>query len=80
MTIYARPGTEGSLMSFQPRYGNFIGGEWVAPAAGRYFENVTPVTGQPFCEIARSDEADIEKAGAGWQEPQHLLLGCLGGS
>jgi aldehyde dehydrogenase len=62
MTIYARPGAEGSLMSFMARYDNYIGGEWVAPAAGRYFENVTPVTGQPFCEVARSDEADIEKA------------------
>src|ERR1700754_4097406 len=62
MTVYARPGAEGSVMSFQPRYQNFIGGEWVAPAAGRYFENASPVTGQPFCEIPRSDEGDIEKA------------------
>jgi aldehyde dehydrogenase len=49
-------------MSFESRYDNFIGGEWVAPAAGRYFENLTPVTGQPFCEVARSDAADVEKA------------------
>ena len=62
MTVYARPGAEGSLMSFQPRYDNYIGGEWVAPVQGRYFENPTPVTGQAFCEVARSDEADIEKA------------------
>ena len=62
MTVYARPGAEGSLMSFQPRYDNYIGGEWVAPAQGRYFENPTPITGQTFCEIARSDESDIEKA------------------
>jgi aldehyde dehydrogenase len=62
MTVYARPGTEGSLMSFQSRYENYIGGEWVAPTAGRYFENASPVTGQPFCEIPRSDAADIEKA------------------
>ncbi|WP_156687719.1 acetaldehyde dehydrogenase ExaC [Mycobacterium sp. Marseille-P9652] len=62
MTVFARPGAEGALMSYESRYGNFIGGEWVAPAAGRYFENLTPVTGQPFCEIPRSDEADIEKA------------------
>ena len=62
MTVYARPGAEGSLMSFESRYENYIGGEWVAPAAGRYFENPTPITGQTFCEIARSDEADIEKA------------------
>src|SRR5215207_6250398 len=62
MTIYARPGTEGSLMSFEPRYGNFIGGEWVAPIGGEYFQNLTPVTGQPFCEIPRSNEADISLA------------------
>jgi aldehyde dehydrogenase len=62
MTVYARPGTEGSLMSFAARYDNYIGGDWVAPAQGRYFENPTPVTGQTFCEVARSDEADIEKA------------------
>ena len=45
MTICARPGAEGSLMSFQPRYDNYIGGEWVAPVQGRYFENATPVSG-----------------------------------
>src|ERR1700694_5910975 len=62
MTVYARPGAEGSLMSFQPRYDNYIGGEWVAPVQGRYFENPSPVTGEVFCEVARSDEADIDKA------------------
>ncbi|WP_166902775.1 aldehyde dehydrogenase [Mycobacterium sp. DL440] len=62
MTVYARPGAEGALMSFEARYDNFIGGQWVAPAEGRYFENPTPVTGQVFCEVARSTEADVEKA------------------
>jgi aldehyde dehydrogenase len=62
MTVYARPGAEGSLMSFAPRYDNYIGGEWVAPTHGRYFENPTPVTGQTFCEVARSDESDIANA------------------
>ncbi len=62
MTVYARPGAEGAVMSFKPRYENFIGGEWVAPTAGRYFENPTPITGQTFCEIPRSDESDVEKA------------------
>src|SRR6202008_3514278 len=51
-----------ALMSYESRYDNFIGGQWVAPVRGRYFENPTPVTGQTFCEVARSDEADIEKA------------------
>ncbi|KZS71185.1 aldehyde dehydrogenase [Mycobacterium kansasii] len=62
MTVFVRPGSAGALMSYEPRYENFIGGEWVAPAQGRYFENLTPVTGQPFCEIPRSDEADVDKA------------------
>jgi len=62
MTVFARPGSAGALMSYESRYDNFIGGEWVAPAKGLYFENPTPVTGQTFCEVARSDEADIDKA------------------
>ncbi|WP_441961724.1 aldehyde dehydrogenase [Mycolicibacterium houstonense] len=62
MTVYARPGAQGAVMSFESRYDNYIGGEWVAPAEGRYFENPTPVTGQVFCEVARSTEADVEKA------------------
>jgi aldehyde dehydrogenase len=62
MTVFARPGSAGALMSFESRYDNFIGGEWVAPSSGKYFENLTPVTGQAFCEVARSDGADIDKA------------------
>ncbi|WP_375488883.1 aldehyde dehydrogenase family protein [uncultured Mycobacterium sp.] len=62
MTVYARPGSAGALMSFESRYGNFIGGEWVPPVNGRYFDNPTPVTGQPFCEVPRSDDADVDKA------------------
>ena len=62
MTFYTRPGTAGSLMSYESRYGNHIGGEWVPPVEGLYFDNPTPVTGQTFCEVPRSDEADIEKA------------------
>ncbi|NBW13851.1 MAG: aldehyde dehydrogenase [Caulobacteraceae bacterium] len=47
---------------FKPRYENFIGGEWVAPVAGRYFENLSPVNGRVLCEVARSDAADVELA------------------
>lgn len=62
MTVYARPGASDALMSFQSRYENFIGGQWVPPAGGQYFEALSPVNGQPFCEVARSTDADIEKA------------------
>ena len=47
---------------FKARYGNFIGGKFVEPAAGRYFENRSPVNGQLLCEIARSDATDVEAA------------------
>ncbi|MEI7704505.1 MAG: aldehyde dehydrogenase [Deltaproteobacteria bacterium] len=60
--IYAAPGTPGSKISFKKRYENFIGGKWVAPTKGQYFDNVSPVTGKPFCEIPRSDASDIERA------------------
>ena len=56
------PGKLSETVSFRPRYGNYIGGEWVAPASGLYFENVTPVTGKVFCEIPRSNAQDIERA------------------
>ncbi|MFC7449094.1 aldehyde dehydrogenase [Rhodococcus daqingensis] len=62
MTVYARPGSPDSVMSFQSRYDNWIGGQWVPPVKGQYFENPTPVTGQPFCEIARGTAEDIELA------------------
>jgi aldehyde dehydrogenase len=47
---------------FAKRYDNFIGGKWVAPVNGRYFDNVSPITGKAVCEVARSDAADIELA------------------
>ncbi|MBR0756875.1 aldehyde dehydrogenase family protein [Bradyrhizobium jicamae] len=47
---------------FKERYDNFIGGKWVAPRAGQYFENSSPVTGKVVCQIARSDAHDIEAA------------------
>ncbi|PTR31390.1 aldehyde dehydrogenase [Rhodococcus sp. OK519] len=62
MSVYARPGSPDALMSFESRYDNWIGGEWVAPVKGQYFENPTPITGQPFCEVARSTGEDIELA------------------
>src|SRR6202789_527933 len=47
---------------FAKRYENYIGGEWRAPKAGKYFDNISPITGQPVCQIARSDASDIEAA------------------
>ncbi|WP_201487110.1 aldehyde dehydrogenase family protein, partial [Pseudomonas sp. OF001] len=60
--IYAQPGSAGAILSLKPRYGNYIGGEFVAPVNGQYFTNTTPVTGEVIAEFPRSDAADIELA------------------
>ena len=62
MSQYAAPGQPGSLVSVQDRYGNYIGGEFVPPGKGQYFENPSPVNGHPFTEIARSTAEDVELA------------------
>jgi aldehyde dehydrogenase len=62
MAVYAPPGQDGSPVTYKSRYDNWIGGEWVAPVKGQYFENPSPVTGQTFCEVARSTAEDIELA------------------
>lgn len=62
MTRYADPGTEGSIVTYRDRYDNYIGGEWVAPADGEYMDNITPITGEVFCQVARGKEADINLA------------------
>ncbi|UOR14029.1 acetaldehyde dehydrogenase ExaC [Halobacillus amylolyticus] len=60
--VYAFPNTEGSIVQYKKRYDNFIGGKWTPPVKGQYFNNVTPVTGKTFCQVARSTEEDIELA------------------
>jgi aldehyde dehydrogenase len=59
---YDYPNTENSPVQFREKYDNFIGGEWVAPADGEYFENTSPINGKVICQVARSKEADIEMA------------------
>ncbi len=49
-------------VAIRTKYDNFIGGEWVAPADGAYFENISPITGGVICEVARSKAADVERA------------------
>ncbi|QTN00460.1 aldehyde dehydrogenase family protein [Sediminibacillus dalangtanensis] len=59
---YEAPNTQGAVVNFKERYGNFIGGEWKEPVGGEYFDNVSPVTGEVFCQIARSSKDDVELA------------------
>lgn len=60
--LYAYPNTENSPVQFREKYDNFINGEWVAPVDGEYFDNPSPIDGKIICQVARSKEADIEKA------------------
>ncbi len=62
MTVYTRPGSTDSSIEVKERYGHYIDGRWVEPVEGQYFENITPVIGRPFTQIARGTGADIEKA------------------
>ena len=60
--IYAMPGQPGAKHTFKPRYDNFIGGKWVAPVKGAYFDVVTPISGANYTQAARSTAEDIELA------------------
>jgi aldehyde dehydrogenase len=60
--IYANPGSAESELHFKHRYDNYINGQWTGPVGGRYFDNITPVTAEVICEVARSDAQDIELA------------------
>lgn len=60
--IYAHPGTPGALFTVKPRYGNYIGGQFVPPVNGQHFQNTTPVTGAACGEFPRSDADDVNLA------------------
>lgn len=62
MTVYAPPGTADSIVDVHPRYENYVGGKWVAPRAGVYMDDITPITGRVICQVPRSDAQDVEDA------------------
>ncbi len=62
MTVYANPGAAGAPVAFKAKYDNFIGGKFVAPVGGQYFDVITPINGKVYTQAARSTEADINLA------------------
>lgn len=60
--IYAQPGTNNAIFNFKSHYDNYIGGQWVKPVNGEYFDNVSPVNGLAYCQVARSSAEDINLA------------------
>ena len=59
---YIDPNQPGSKVQFKAQYDNFIGGEWVKPVKGEYFDNISPVDGKVFTKVPRSSAEDIELA------------------
>ena len=51
-----------SKPKFQEKYGNFIGGEFVAPKSGEYFENTSPTDGKLIAKYPRSNKDDVDAA------------------
>jgi aldehyde dehydrogenase len=60
--LYALPNTPGAKVQFKAKYDNFIGGKWVAPVKGQYFDVIAPYNGKPYTKAARSTAEDIELA------------------
>ena len=60
--LYVAPGTAGAKHTYKEHYDNFIGGKWVKPVKGQYFDVVTPVTGKPYTKAPRSTAEDVELA------------------
>ena len=60
--IYAAPGAAGAKIQYQAKYDNFIGGKWVAPVKGQYFDVISPINGRAYTKAARSGAEDIELA------------------
>ncbi|MFZ3083329.1 aldehyde dehydrogenase family protein [Rhodoferax ferrireducens] len=60
--IYAAPGQAGAKIAYKAHYDNFIGGKYVAPLKGEYFDVITPISGKVYTQAARSGAQDIELA------------------
>jgi len=48
--------------TFKDRYGNYIGGQFVDPILGKYFDNISPIDGKVFTQVAHSTVEDLDLA------------------
>src|SRR5690349_20018174 len=62
MAVCAAPGAAGTKIQYKSKYDNFIGGKWVAPVRGEYFDVITPISGKAYTRVARSTAEDIDLA------------------
>lgn len=47
---------------FKEKYDNYINGKWTPPVQGKYFDNISPLTGKAFTKAAHSTAEDISLA------------------
>ncbi len=52
----------GVKIPYKAKYDNFIGGKWLAPVKGEYFDVISPITGKNYTKVARSSAEDVELA------------------
>ncbi len=45
-----------------PQYGLYIGGEFVAPRSGEYFDTINPAKEKKLARIAKADRGDVDRA------------------
>jgi aldehyde dehydrogenase (NAD+) len=56
------PAPETADPKLEKRYDLFIGGKFVAPKSGKYFESINPATEEVLAEIALANQADVDAA------------------
>ena len=68
------------IPKFKEQYENYIGGEWVAPKSGEYFDCISPVDGKSFTKVARSNEEDVNAALAAVPQITEIITTGIGAS
>src|SRR5437762_8177694 len=56
------PAPETADPKLKARYDLFIGGRFVAPKSGKYFESINPATEEVLAEIALANQSDVDAA------------------
>jgi aldehyde dehydrogenase (NAD+) len=76
---YAPAPESAGVVSIAPRYGLFIGGEFVPPADGGYFATLNPATEEPLAEVAQSGPPDVDRAVAAARDAYEGPWGATSG-
>lgn len=63
-TAVAEPQQDNALKrpDFKPKYDNYIGGKFVPPVLGKYFDVISPIDGKVFTQVAHSSKEDLDLA------------------